>query len=73
MEKSYNDLHDYIQEKLNDSNDRYDERKATLDNDTIAKLKAVLEEEISKVNEKLEGKIYQICQNKSFLQEQIAN
>ena len=51
MEKSYNGLRDYIQEKINDINDRYDELKATLDNDAIAKLKAALEEEISKVND----------------------
>ena len=31
-----------------------------------------MKEEISKINDKLEGKIHQLCQDKSFLQEQIS-
>ena len=53
MEKSFNDLRYYIQEKLNYIN------KATLSNDTVEKFKEVLKEEISKINDKLEGKIHQ--------------
>ena len=71
MEKSFNSLRDYIEEKFNDINNKYDELKATLSNDTIEKFKEVLKEEISKINDKLEGKIHQLCQDKSFLQEQI--
>ena len=66
MEKSFNDLCDYIEEKLNDIDNKYDELKATLGNDTVARFKEVLEGEISKVNDKLEGKIYQLCQDKVF-------
>ena len=43
----------------------------TLTNDIIERLKEVLKEEMSKINDKLEGKIHQFCQDKSFLQEQI--
>ena len=71
MKKSFNDLRDYIEEKLNDINNKYDKLKATLSNYTVEKFKEVLKEEISKINDKLEGKIHQICQDKSFLQEQI--
>ena len=39
MEKSFNNLHDYIEEKFNDINNKYDELKATLSNDTIEKFK----------------------------------
>ena len=31
-----------------------------------------MKEEISKINDKLEDKIHQLCQDKSFLQEQIS-
>ena len=48
------------------------ELKATLSNDTVEKFKEILKEEISKINDKLEGKIHQLCQDKSFLQEQIS-
>ena len=67
MEKSFNDLRDYIQEKFNDINNKYDELKTTLSNDTVEKFKEILKEEISKINYKLEGKIHQLCQDKSFL------
>ena len=53
-------------------NSKYDELKATLSNDTVEKFKEILKEEISKINDKLEGKIHQLCQDKSFLQEQIS-
>ena len=65
MEKSFNDLCDYIEEKFNDINNKYDELKATLSND---KFKEILKEEISKINDKLEDKIHQLCQYKSLLQ-----
>ena len=69
MEKSFNDLRDYIEEKFNDINNKYDELKATLNNDTAVKFKEVLKEEINKINDKLEVKIHQLCQVKSFFQE----
>ena len=72
MEKSFNDLRAYIDEKFNDINKKYDELKATVINDTIERFKEVLKEEMSKINDKLEGKIHQLCQDKSFLQEQIS-
>ena len=65
MEKSFNDLCDYIEEKFNDINNKYDELKATLSND---KFKEILKEEISKINDKLEDKIHQLCQYESLLQ-----
>ena len=52
MEKSSNDLRDYI-EKFNDINNKYDELKATLNNDTVEKFKEVLKEEISFVKLKV--------------------
>ena len=69
MGKSFNDLRVYLEEKFNDINNIYDELRATLSNDTIEKFKEILKQEISKV--KLEGKIHQLCQDKTFLQEQI--
>ena len=72
MEKSFNDLRDYLEEKLNGMNSKYDELKATLDNDTVEKFKEILKEEISKINDKLEGQIHQLCQDKGFLQEQVS-
>ena len=53
-------------------NKKYDDLKATFSNDTVEKFKEILKEEISKINDKLEGKICQLCQDKSFLQEQIS-
>ena len=52
MEKSSNDLRDYI-EKFNEINNKYDELKATLNNDTVEKFKEVLKEEISFVKLKV--------------------
>ena len=72
MEKLFSGLRDYIEEKFNDINNKYDELKATLSNDTVEKFKEILKEEISKINDKLEGKIHQLCQDKSLLQEQIS-
>ena len=72
MEKSFNGICDYIEETFNDMNNKYNELKATLSNDTVEKFKEILKEEISKINDKLEGKIHQLCQDKSFLQEQIS-
>ena len=74
IEKSFNDLRDYIEEKFNDISNKYSELKATLSNDTVERFKEVLKEEISKINDKQEGKIHEgkICQGKSFLLEQIS-
>ena len=72
MEKLFKDLCDYIEEKFSDMNNKYDELKATLSNDTVEKFKEILKKEISKINDKLEGKIHQLCQDKSFLQEKIS-
>ena len=69
MEKSFNNLRDYVEEKFNDMNNKYDELKATLSNDAVEKFQEILKEEISKINDKLEGKIHQLCQDKSFLRE----
>ena len=55
MEKSFSDLRDYIELKFNGINNKYDELKATLSNDTVEKFKEVLKEESSKINDKLEG------------------
>ena len=63
----FEDLLDYIEEKFNDMNNRYDKLKATLSNDTVEKFKEILKEGISKINGRLEGKIDQIYQNKSLL------
>ena len=53
-------------------NNKYDEFKVTLCNDTVEKFKENLKEKISKINDKLEGKIHHFYQGKSFLQEQIS-
>ena len=37
MEKSFNDLRDYIEQKFNDMNNKYNELKATLSNDITEK------------------------------------
>ena len=42
MEKSFNELCHYTEEKFNDMNDKYDELKATLSNDIVEKLKETL-------------------------------
>ena len=47
-------------------------KQQTLSNDTVEQCKEILKEEISKTNDKLEGKIHQLCQDKSLLQEQIS-
>ena len=52
-------------------NNKYDELEEILRNDTFEKFKEILKEEISKINDKLEGKIHQLCQDKGLLQEQI--
>ena len=44
MKKSFNDLRDYIEEKLNDINNKCDKLKATLSNYTVEKFKEVLKE-----------------------------
>ena len=49
MEKSFNDLRAYIEEKFNDINKKYDELKATVINDTIERFQEVLKEEMSKI------------------------
>ena len=57
MEKSFNNLRDYVEEKFNDMNNKYDELKATLCNHTAEKFKEILKEEISKINDKLEVRL----------------
>ena len=51
IEKLFNDLRDYIEEKFNDINNKCDELKATLSNDTTEKFRKILKEEITKTNE----------------------
>ena len=60
MEKSFNDLCDYIEEKFNDIINKYAELKSTSSNDTVENIKDILKEEISKINDKLEGKTDQL-------------
>ena len=55
MKNSLNNLCDYMQ-KFNDINNKYDELKAALNNETIEKFKEILKEEISKINDKLDVK-----------------
>ena len=50
IEKLFNDLRDYIEEKFNDINNKCDELKATLSNDTTEKFRKILKEEITKTN-----------------------
>ena len=69
MEKSFSDLRDYIEENFNDISNKQSQLKAILSNDNVEKLKEILKEEISKINDKVQGKIHQLCQGKSFLQE----
>ena len=70
--KSFNDLHEYIEEKFNDINNKYDELKVTLSNNTVETFIEILKEEFSKINDKLEGKIHKLCQDKFFPQERIS-
>ena len=42
MQKSFNDLRDYIEEKFDDMNNKYGQPKATLSNDTVEKFKEIL-------------------------------
>ena len=51
IEKLFNNLRDYIEEKFNDINNKCDEIKATLSNDTTEKFREILKEEITKTNE----------------------
>ena len=51
IEKLFNDLRDYMEEKFNDINNKCDELKATLSNDTTEKFRKILKEEITKTNE----------------------
>ena len=55
MKNLLNNLCDYMQ-KFNDINNKYDELKAALSNETIEKFKEILKEEISKINDKLDVK-----------------
>ena len=56
MKKSIDNLRDYMQEKFNDINNKYDELKASLSNDTVERFKEILKEGISKINDKLDIK-----------------
>ena len=51
IEKLFNDLRDYIEEKFNDINNKCDELKTTLSNDTTEEFREILKEEITKTNE----------------------
>ena len=51
IEKLFNDLRDYIEEKFNDINNKCDELKTTLSNDTTEEFRETLKEEITKTNE----------------------
>ena len=51
IEKLFNNLRDYIEEKFSDINNKCDELKATLSNDTTEKFREILKEEITKTNE----------------------
>ena len=63
MEKPLNDLRDYM-EKFDDMDNKYNGLKATLSNDIVEKFKEILKQEISKIKDKLEGKLHQLCQYK---------
>ena len=67
MEKPLNDLRDYM-EKFDDMDNKYNGLKATLSNDTVEKFKEILKQEISKINDKLEGKLHQLCQYKNRIE-----
>ena len=41
MEQLFSDFRDYIEKKFNDTNNKYDELKTTLSNDTVEKLDLV--------------------------------
>ena len=56
MKNLLNSLCDYMQEKFNDINNKYDELKAAFSSETIEKFKEILKEEISKINDKLDVK-----------------
>ena len=56
MKNALNSLCDYMQEKFNDINNKYDELKAAFSSETIEKFKEILKEEISKINDKLDVK-----------------
>ena len=73
MEKSFNDLRAYIEEKFNDINKKYDELKATVSNDTIERLKEVLKEEMSKINDKLEVRFTNFVKTKVSFRSKLAN
>ena len=49
MQKSFNDLRDYIEEKFDDMNNKYGKPKATLSNDTVEKFKEILKEKSVKL------------------------
>ena len=72
-EKKFNGPRDYIDEKFNGCNNKYDELKAILNNDTVEKFKLTLKEEISKVYDKLEVNIHQPCPGKVFFKSKLAN
>ena len=48
-EKFFNNLRDYIEEKFYDMNNKQDELKATLSNDTFEKFKEILKEELESI------------------------
>ena len=66
MENSFNDLRNYIEEKFSDKNNKCNELKATLSNEPLKSLKKFCNKKIVK------GKIDQLWQDKSLLQEQMS-
>ena len=73
MEKSFNNLRDYVEEKFNDMNNKYDELKATLRNHTAEKFKEILKEEISKINDKLEVRLINFVRIKVSFRSKLVN
>ena len=49
MEKLFSDLRDYIEEKFDDINNKYDELKVTLSNDTVKSLKKFWKKKLVKL------------------------
>ena len=67
-----NNLLEYIDRKFSSIKEKYHKLRATLSKDTAKKFKEVLKEEIVKTNDKLDGKIDQLCQGKILLQGQVS-
>ena len=62
-----------IEEKFNDINNKDDELKATLSNDTVEKFKEILKEEISKINDKQKVRFTNFVKIKVSFRSKLAN